>query len=60
MFIIHATTSAALKLLRLLRIGLKLGRSDFEPGLTTADALFVIQSAACAAFTTAAIATGVS
>ena len=54
----HATTSAALKLLRRRLIGRRLGRSDFVPGTTTADALLVIQSWDCAAFTTAAMAAG--
>ena len=40
----HATTSAALKLLRRRLMGRSPGRSDFVPGTTTADALFVIQS----------------
>ena len=49
----HATTSAALKLLRRRLMGRKLGRSDFDPGTTTAEALLVIQSCDCAALATA-------
>jgi hypothetical protein len=56
----HATTSAALKLLRRRLIGRRPGRSDLVPGTTTAAALCVIQSDACAALTMAAIAAGLS
>ncbi len=49
------TISAALKLLRRRRTGRKPGLSDLDLGTTTAEALFVIQSDACAAFTAAAI-----
>lgn len=54
----HATTSAALKLLRRRLMGRRFGRSDFDPGTTTAEALLVIQSWDCAALTTAAIVAG--
>jgi len=38
----HATTSAALKLLRRRRMLLKFGLSDLEPAVTTAATLLVI------------------
>ena len=52
----YATTSAALKLLLLRRTLRKLGRSDFDAGLTTEPALFATQVPA--ALTIAAAAAG--
>jgi hypothetical protein len=58
----QATTSAALKLLRLRRIGLKPGLSDLEPGTTIAFVLWVIQPSPVVPFkfSVAAFATSLS
>ena len=56
----HATTSAALKLLRLRRTLRRPGRSDFEAGTTPEEALFATQvpDAARADFVIAAATAG--
>ena len=56
----YATTSAALKLLRLRRMLRRPGRSDFDAGTTTDDALFATQvpDEAAAALTIAAATAG--